>query len=81
LVTQQRGTSANPVKNRKPTTPDLQLSPLKGRVTPEEIEFTDPLTVRQFTHVAQTATAIQVAWSHPSNFQKQVLAGDKILRQ
>jgi len=26
------------------------------------------LLPRVFTHVAQTSTAIQVAWSHPSNF-------------
>ena len=30
----------------------------------------NPLFRRQFTHIAQTSTAIQVAWSHPTNFQK-----------
>lgn len=30
----------------------------------------NPLSKRIFTHVAQTSTAIQVAWSHPANFQK-----------
>lgn len=28
----------------------------------------NPLAMRIFTHVAQTSTAIQVAWSHPANF-------------
>lgn len=28
--------------------------------------------MRIFTHVAQTSTAIQVAWSHPANFQKVI---------
>ena len=28
----------------------------------------NPLGQRIFTHVAQTSTAIQVAWSHPQNF-------------
>ena len=32
----------------------------------------NPLGQRVFTHVAQTTTAIQVAWSHPQNFQKVV---------
>ena len=32
----------------------------------------NPLGRRVFTHVAQTSTAIQVAWSHPANFQKVV---------
>ena len=33
--------------------------------------------MRVFTHVAQTSTAIQVAWSHPSNFQKQLTTTDE----
>jgi hypothetical protein len=32
----------------------------------------NPLAMRIFTHVAQTSTAIQVAWSHPVNFQKVI---------
>lgn len=32
----------------------------------------NPLAMRIFTHVAQTSTAIQVAWSHPANFQKVI---------
>ena len=35
------------------------------------------LSPRIFTHVAQTSTAIQVAWSHPSNFQKVVTSEDE----
>jgi len=30
----------------------------------------DPLCKRNFTLIAQTSTAIQVAWSHPSNLEK-----------
>lgn len=30
---------------------------------------------RHFTHIAQTSTAIQVAWSHPQNFQKLIENG------
>ena len=35
------------------------------------------LLPRVFTHVAQTSTAIQVAWSHPSNFQKIITMEDE----
>lgn len=35
------------------------------------------LASRVFTHVAQTSTAIQVAWSHPSNFQKVMTVEDE----
>ena len=37
----------------------------------------DCLAPRVFTHVAQTSTAIQVAWSHPSNFQKVITSADE----
>lgn len=42
-------------------------------MSPEEYQQTlnnDPLFKRSFTHIAQTSTAIQVAWSHPSNLNK-----------
>lgn len=35
------------------------------------------LAPRVFTHVAQTSTAIQVAWSHPANFQKVLTIDDE----
>lgn len=34
----------------------------------QQIIDENPLAMRIFTHVGTTSTAIQVAWSHPTNF-------------
>jgi hypothetical protein len=44
---------------------ELEKAVLKNNMTKIE---ENPLAMRIFTHVAQTSTAIQVAWSHPTNF-------------
>ena len=60
--------SINPIDKNKDGF-ELDKTILKHNIA--QIEE-NPLSLRIFTHVAQTSTAIQVAWSHPSNFQKLV---------
>ena len=58
--------------NQRSSSPDeLNLESQKRiKVENQTLINTNPLHQRCFTNVSQTSTSIQVAWSHPQNFQK-----------
>jgi len=62
----------SPPEKAKPS-PIVEKDPedIKRERQENQLQINDnPLHQRVFTNISQTSTSIQVAWSHPQNFQK-----------